>query len=283
MQNKENYHNHENGEGRKPSLFDKINNYLLLFYAATCLIIYFTLSGILYISGYIKLILIVPGIIAIVLPLALLSSRVSSVFTETYRLGKPNQAVLGLVILASVSLTLPADAIAGFFERFKADNSDYISFLLSIKPKGFLSFIAVAFGLVIAAPFSEELLFRGFIQRIMERNMKRWLAVILAGILFGAAHFDLTLIPATALIGIFFGYLFVRTGNLLYPFIAHAVYNLISLLRLHFTSEAELREAGTTSISGFWVGASVALLIYCIYILEKMSSGAPAEGDGGQT
>ena len=251
------------------SLFGEINNYLLLFYAATCFVIYLTLSGMLIISGYIKLVLIVPGLIAIILPLALLSSRVSSGFKETYRLGPSDPALLGLVILASASLTLPADAVAGFFEQFKADNSDYISFLLSIKPKGILSFIAVAFGIVIVAPFSEELLFRGFIQRIMERNMNRWLAVILAGILFGVAHFDLTLIPATALIGIFFGYLFVKTGNLLYPFTSHAVYNLISLLRLHFTSEAELQKASTTSISWFWVAVSTALLVYCIYILEK--------------
>lgn len=283
MQNKENQHNHENGEMKAPSLFDQINNYLLLFYAATCFVIYFTLSGILYFGGYIKLILIVPGMVAIVLPLALLSSRISSGFTESYRLDKPHPAILALVIIASVSLTLPSDLIAGFFEQFKADNSDYISFLLSIKPKGALSFMVVAFGLVIVAPFSEELLFRGFIQRIMERNMNRWLAVILAGILFGVAHFDLTLIPATMLIGIFFGYLFLRTGNLLYPFTAHAVYNLISLLRLHFASEAELREAGDTSISWFWVAGSAALLIYCIYIIEKLDLKSHVEGDKKNT
>ncbi|MBD3178931.1 MAG: CPBP family intramembrane metalloprotease [Candidatus Latescibacteria bacterium] len=278
MQDDDNYNNQETGPVGKPSLFDEINNYLLLFYALTCFIIYFTLSGMLYISGYITAILILPGIVAIVLPLVLLSSRISSSFSETYRLDNPQPAVLGLVILASVCITLPADAIAGFFEQFKANDSDYISFLLAIKPKGFLSFLAVAFGIVIVAPFSEELLFRGFIQRIMQRNMSAKLAVLLSGLLFGLAHFDLTLMPATALIGIFFGYLFVKTGNLFYPFSAHAAYNLISLLRLHFSSEADLKKESVYSPPWLWVAVSVGLLIYLVYLLENQ----PEERSSGK-
>jgi len=281
MQNEDNYHNRETEPGATPSLFDRINNYLLLFYAITCFIIYFTLSGILYISGYIKLILIVPGIIAIVLPLALITARISSPFQKTYRLKPPSPVLLGLVLISSLSLTLPADAIAGFFEQFKAGDSDYISFLLSIKPKGILSFLTVAFGIVIVAPFSEELLFRGFVQRIMQRNMNAPLAVILAGVLFGLAHFDITLFPSTALLGIFFGYLFVKTGNLVYPFSAHAVYNLISLLRLHFTSEAELKKGDVSSTSWLWLAVSAAVFVYCIYLFEKKPAGQLPGDDTG--
>jgi membrane protease YdiL (CAAX protease family) len=257
----------------KPSIFSLINNYVLLFYAVTCFIIYYTLSGLLYLNGQVILSIILPGLVAFVLPLYLLTSRVTTGFSSEFGLKAPEAAQTGLVILIAAGSVLPVDAVAGFFEQFRPVDADYINLLIAIKPKGILSFCALAFGLVITGPFAEELIFRGFIQRIFQRNMGPAPAVALSGLIFGISHFDLTLIPGTTALGVIFGYIYLRSGNLFYPFFAHALFNLVSLLRLHFTSVDALKSGGVYQPPVLWVLLSAALLGYSIWIFERRRLG----------
>lgn len=258
----------------KPSIFDQINNYLLLSYSAACFMIYFSVSSILYFNNWIILSIILPGLIAFVLPLYLLVRRFSSGFLYEYRIKPPDSSITGLVILITLSAILPVDAISSYFEQYRPVDADYTNLLISIKPKGLLSFLAVAFGVAVAAPFSEELLFRGFIQRILQRNTRKALAVILSGVIFGASHFDLSLIPGIAVLGIILGYIFLRTGNLFYSFSAHALYNFISLVRLHYTSETDIKGGEIASPSGSWVLLSILVFVLGIYLFEtKMADG----------
>ncbi|MDZ7860421.1 MAG: type II CAAX endopeptidase family protein [Candidatus Krumholzibacteriota bacterium] len=256
----------------KPSIFDLINNYLLLSYSAACFMIYFSVSSILYFNNWIILSIILPGLIAFVLPLYLLAKRFSTGFLYEYRIKSPDSSIAVLVMLIALSAILPVDALSSYFEQYRSVDADYTNLLISIKPKGPASFLAAAFGLVIAAPFSEELLFRGFIQRIMQRNTRKILAVILSGVIFGASHFDLTLIPGIAVLGIILGYIFLRTGNLFYSFSAHALYNFISLLRLHYTSEADIKSGEIASPSGSWVLLSILVFFLAIYLFETKTA-----------
>jgi membrane protease YdiL (CAAX protease family) len=251
-----------------PSMFKRVNNYLLLSYSVTCFLIYYSVSALLYLNNQIILAIILPGLLAFVLPLYFLTRRLSYGFLNEYRIKAPNLSTTWVVILIAASAILPIDAVSGFFEKFKPVDADYTNLLISIKPKDFQSFLVVAFCIAVAAPFSEELLFRGFIQRILQRNMQKTVAVVLSGLIFGALHFDMTLIPGIALLGIIFGYIFVRTGNLFYSFSAHALYNFVSLLRLHYTSVNDI-EAGTiSSPSGSWIALSILVLFLGIYLLE---------------
>jgi membrane protease YdiL (CAAX protease family) len=252
-----------------PSMFSRINNYLLLSYSLTCFLIYYSLSAILYLNNQIILTLILPGLLAFVLPLYLLARRLSSGFLYEYRIKAPDLSTAGIVLLIAASAILPIDALSGFFERYRSVNPDYTDLLISIKPKGFQSFLVVALGIAFAAPLSEELLFRGFIQRILQRNTQKTLAIVLSGLIFGASHFDLALIPGIALLGIIFGYIFVRSGNLFYSFFAHALYNFVSLLRLHYTSVSDIKAGTISAPSGSWVALSVLVFFLGIYLFEK--------------
>ncbi|MCD6380560.1 CPBP family intramembrane metalloprotease [bacterium] len=257
-----------------PSMFNRVNNYLLLSYSVTCFLIYYSVSALLYLNNQIILTIILPGLLAFVLPLYFLARRLSYGFLNEYRIKAPNLSTTWVVLLIAASAILPVDAVSGFFEKFKPVDADYTNLLISIKPKGFQSFLIVAFGIAVAAPFSEELLFRGFIQRILQRNMQKVFAVILSGLIFGALHFDMTLIPGIALLGIIFGYIFVRTENLFYSFSAHALYNFVSLLRLHYTSVNDIETGTISSPSGSWVVLSILVLFLGIYLLEtKIASG----------
>jgi len=83
------------------------------------------------------------------------------------------------------------------------------------------------------AGLGEELLFRGIIQE----GLGLWVGdiggLIITSILFGVAHM---VTPGYAIIagvvGLYLGWLWMATGNILIPIIAHAVYDFIALVLL---------------------------------------------------
>jgi len=80
------------------------------------------------------------------------------------------------------------------------------------------------------AGIGEEVLFRGVIQAGLADRLPAWLAVGIAALVFGAAHW-LTMSYAVfaALIGVYLGVLFLVTENLLVPAVTHALYDVVAL------------------------------------------------------
>ncbi len=245
-------------------IFERLNNYLLLLYAGACLLMYFSLSGLLYMGGAITLALSIPGLLAIIFPLFVLSKRFSLRFANEYRIGIPTLEITILSLLISAGMILPIEALSTFVERRWTPDADYINFLIAIKPKGLLSLAAVGVGIVVVTPIAEELLFRSVIQRIFARNMKAPAALLLASLFFALCHFDLPSVPAIAILGLLYGYLFLVTGNLFYPIMGHALFNLFSLIRLYNIPESDLQ----TIASGYptlWLTVlSLAVVIACV-------------------
>lgn len=252
------------------SVFDRVNNYILLVYAAACLLMNYSLAGLLYLKGTTALSLILPGIFSIVIPVFVLVQRSNLGFVREFSLGKPRLATMGLSLAVAAASILPVEAFSWIFERMQPPDADYISFMLSIKPKGPLSFVLVALGVVLVAAFAEELLFRGFVQRIFQRNMNPGLAVSLAGVLFALSHGNWTSLPGIAALGILFGYVFYATGNLWYPIAGHALFNLVTLVRLNSVSEEELVGAASAYPDPVWTFVSLAAFVISLLALERL-------------
>ena len=70
---------------------------------------------------------------------------------------------------------------------------------------------------VVAAPVSEELLFRGFLQPALARWTGRWLAIVLSAAFFAAAHMDLYAMPPLLVLGIALACVYDRTRSLAAP------------------------------------------------------------------
>jgi hypothetical protein len=191
-------------------------------------------------------------------------------FAREFSFARPDLKTSGLVVAIAIAAILPVEAFSSVFERMWAPNADYTSFILSIKPKGPASFLFVAIGIVLVAAVTEELLFRGFIQRIFQRNMSGPLAVVLGGILFSLSHFNPPVIPGVAALGILFGYLFYRTGNLWYSIAGHAIYNLVMLARLNETTEEEIVAAKVVAPDTGWTLVSLAVLVSALWLLHRL-------------
>jgi membrane protease YdiL (CAAX protease family) len=95
-----------------------------------------------------------------------------------------------------------------------------------------------------AAGFGEEMLFRGLLQTGIAESIGGSAgiaaAIVVVSILFGACHW---LTPTYAVLatiaGAYFGGLFLLTGNLLAPLVAHALYDYLALVYLTRVSVSE--------------------------------------------
>ena len=86
----------------------------------------------------------------------------------------------------------------------------------------------------VLAGLGEELLFRGVIQGLGTRlTGSPALGLAIASLLFGLAHpITRTYAVVATLIGLYFGWLYLATGNLLVPVVAHAAYDFVALVYL---------------------------------------------------
>lgn len=82
---------------------------------------------------------------------------------------------------------------------------------------------------VVAAPFMEELIFRGFLFNALLRYLPVWLAAVLSGLVFGISHGSLSAFLPLAASGVVLAYVYVRSGSLTASMLTHALFNLVNV------------------------------------------------------
>jgi uncharacterized protein len=98
-----------------------------------------------------------------------------------------------------------------------------------------LAAVATVFLIVIAAPITEETLFRGLFFGALRTRAPFWAAAGASGILFGAVHLasgDAAVAGLLALFGVILAWLYERTGSLGPPIVLHMLNNGIAIIPL---------------------------------------------------
>ena len=98
--------------------------------------------------------------------------------------------------------------------------------------------IGWSFVMFVFVAFTEELIFRGFMQRRMEMYFRgrgtanyKLVALLISSFIFGAIHFDIIGLPTRFVLGMFLGDLAQRRSyNILGPSIAHGMNNAIVII-----------------------------------------------------
>ncbi|GAB3334536.1 hypothetical protein GCM10027299_42830 [Larkinella ripae] len=137
----------------------------------------------------------------------------------------------GLIIEWNQNLELP-DALKGLEEwmRQKEDQmGELTKFLTDFTSPLDLVFALLTIGII--PGIGEEVLFRGMLQR----KLAQWtgnghIAVWVAALIFSAIHIQFYGFVPRALLGALFGYLYVWSGNIWVPILAHAVNNGFTVL-----------------------------------------------------
>ena len=142
--------------------------------------------------------------------------------------------VNSLFIEWNANIELPAfldgfEKWAKHMEDTLADQTKYLTRFDST------SYFLMAILVVAVIPgIGEELLFRGMLQNVFRRIVKNDHAAIwITAFLFSAIHFQFYGFLPRMLLGALFGYMYLWTGNLLVPMVAHFFNNAISLISLY--------------------------------------------------
>jgi membrane protease YdiL (CAAX protease family) len=88
--------------------------------------------------------------------------------------------------------------------------------------------VLLGFALVLAAPFGEELFFRGLVYRAVAGFWGPALGILVSGIAFALMHFNLSVVVPFALIGMIFAAAYRSSGSIWTTIAAHAIFNGVS-------------------------------------------------------
>lgn len=92
--------------------------------------------------------------------------------------------------------------------------------------------VVLALFLVVLVPVVEECYFRGLAFRSLDRLLPTSLAVLIGGLVFGLAHFQLLQLPALVFFGVVLCALAHQTGRLGPGILAHAAFNSVTVVTL---------------------------------------------------
>ena len=124
--------------------------------------------------------------------------------------------------------------------------------------------------------FCEEYFFRGVLQKNLKLLLKNaHIAILLSSLLFSAFHLQFYGFFPRFFLGVFFGYLFYWSGSLMYPVIAHALNNFLSLTVFYAASSGLFGEDIDVSVNSpleiplVLIAFSIIIFIFLVVILKE--------------
>jgi len=137
----------------------------------------------------------------------------------------PGLLAIGGGIMGSLSISILADKIK------LPDEVLQLSLQMSHNVWGLMT-------LVLVGPLSEELIFReGIIGGMLRGGSKPWVAIIVSALAFSAMHFNLAQGFYAFPLGVIFGIIYYKTGNVVLTSLLHILNNAIAAFQIRATSE----------------------------------------------
>lgn len=88
-----------------------------------------------------------------------------------------------------------------------------------------LVLVLMAVAAVLVAPVCEELVFRGYLYPVAKKYTGTWVAAVCSGLVFAAAHGNLTALLPLFIFGIVLALLYEKTGSIWAPMAVHFCFN----------------------------------------------------------
>jgi membrane protease YdiL (CAAX protease family) len=139
--------------------------------------------------------------------------------------------VIGLGILCIVltyPLVLGMQQVVSWFGQSASDGDEMVHYLqggLSTADKVWAVFMAV-----VAAPLTEEFVFRGFLYGVLKKYAGSLGAMSACALLFAGIHVNLPAIPALFTLAVCFTLAYEITGSLWTSIVMHMIFNLVPVI-----------------------------------------------------
>lgn len=191
--------------------------------------------------------------------------------------GAVSPRILMFTVLASFAVMIPAMSIeAVVLERFKAPPEVLHAIEDLIRARTFPELLYVILIAALGASISEEFVFRGILQNSLNPKVGRWASLIIATIVFGLLH-TLWRFPGAFVLGMFLGFLYMRTGSLVPGLVSHAVINTTSVVLFN------VAERSTSGIIPAWLEedrpAPMWLLAAAVFVFVVLAAALWRETD----
>jgi membrane protease YdiL (CAAX protease family) len=144
--------------------------------------------------------------------------------------------------------------------------------------------VSLFFLLVVVAPVTEELLFRGVILRGLVRRFHPWVAIGMSAALFALMHMNPWQIAAPFAVGVLGGWFFLKTGSL-WPCIAlHAINNLLAwtgcIAPFGLWEPMNAEAMSTVEFQPWWLDLTGAvLLIAGLFLFRRSAPASPVKAE----
>jgi uncharacterized protein len=173
-------------------------------------------------------------------------SQMKKIWKDTSRLGSKSVAYdfyIGFITwLISFPLIIFIGQVADLllYLIFKVENYEQVAVRYLKMTLGIPFMLGVAlFAILIAAPFIEEFLFRGFLQNWFKRYLGVRAAIVLASFAFAVFHLafsqgfgNISLGLSLFALGCYLGFIYERQGSLFASISLHMTFNVVSTLRI---------------------------------------------------
>jgi len=130
----------------------------------------------------------------------------------------------------------------------------------------------LAITVVILAPLGEEILFRGFLQKLLEESWQDITrAVLITSLFFAFIHMNPVWVIQIYFLGVVLGYLAWRTGSILTSLILHSLNNGTALILTNYSSTIEQYYLWNNHVSPIFLCLAVISLWAGFMRLNKFS------------
>lgn len=142
------------------------------------------------------------------------------------------------------------------------DASSYETLASVLEMNGPTDLLLNLFVVAITPAIGEELLFRGVIQKELNRHLNNpHIGIIITSIIFSAIHMSVEGFPARFMLGLVLGYTYHFTKNLWYPILLHLLNNGLQVVALYISGENVKDMDPTEGPEIHWAFALVSLLV----------------------
>ena len=127
--------------------------------------------------------------------------------------------------------------------------------------------LLVVIAIAIVPALSEEVMFRGFIQRSFEQKIKPFWAAFITAVFFSLYHFNPYGILPLMILGLYFGFAAYTSQSLIVPIILHFINNFSAVMLYHIIGDDELISTNVIDPEG--LGSSV-IYFFILLVLFAM-------------
>jgi membrane protease YdiL (CAAX protease family) len=200
-------------------------------------------------------------ILFILLPALLFAKWFYNDIGKVIRANSTSLKEIGLFSLGIIILTPLMQAylhIQNHFIYLLAENSAFINAIKSffdtlnemvektygnlLSADNVFEMVFVFFIVAVIPAVSEEVMFRGYVQKSFELKMTPFKAALITAIFFGLYHFNPYGIIPLILLGVFFGYAAYKTNSIIVPMVLHFLNNFIAVALFYIIGNDELIE-----------------------------------------